>query len=459
MTDTLGYRLPPQDIEAEQCVLGSILLEGNAVFEVIDVVNEDDFYREAHKKIFASIRSLIERNEPVDIITMQGELRKQGELEAVGDATYLSELIAMVPTAAHAANYAKIVKEKSLERKLLSTCTGIISDIYNSGDDTETLLNDAEMKIFEVASGKIQNPYYEMKDLTKDYFKTLEELQQKGDKLTGVGTGYKEIDKVTGGFKSGQLIVLAARPSMGKTSLALNIAKNSALKHGTCIAIFSMEMSKEDIVGRLIGSEARIDISRLASGGVEENEYIKLTDAASRLSEAMIFIDDTSAIAPGEIRAKCRRIKSRYGRLDLVVVDYMQIMRASSNSKSQNREQEISEISRTLKAIAKELKVPIIAVSQLNREADKRVHNKRPVLGDLRESGAIEQDADMVIFIYRDEFYNPDTEWKGLAEIIIAKNRSGPTKNVSLTWLSRYTSFENYVSEDGYGSVDYADTL
>ncbi|MFH1223222.1 MAG: replicative DNA helicase [Pseudomonadota bacterium] len=458
MTETLGYRLPPQDVEAEQCVLGSVLLEGSAIFEVVDVVNEEDFYREAHKKIFTAIKRLIEKTEPVDIITVQGELKKMNELEAVGDAAYLSELIAMVPTAAHASNYAKIVKEKSLERKLLNTCTTIISDIYNSGEDTETLLNDAEAKIFDVASGNIQNPYYDVKDLTKDYFKRIEELQQRGGALVGVGTGYKDIDNLTGGLKPGQLIIIAARPSMGKTALALNIAKNSALKFGTCVAVFSLEMKKEDVIGRLIGSEARIDISRLASGKVEDNEYVKLTDAASRLSETMIFIDDTSAITPGEIRAKCRRIKARYGKLDMVIVDYIQIMRGGSNNKTQNREQEISEISRTLKAISKELSVPIIALSQLNREADKRVHNKRPVLADLRESGAIEQDADMVIFIYRDEFYNPDTEWKGLAEIIIAKNRSGPTRNISLTWLSRYTSFENYVADDAYG-MDYTDTL
>ena len=450
MSDNLGYRLPPQDIEAEQWVIGSVLLESNAVFDVVDVVSEDDFYRDAHKKMFSAIKTLVNKNEPVDLITLKDELNRQNHLEAIGGAAYISEILAIVPTAANAAMYAKIVKEKALERQLLGTCTNIISDIYNSGYDTDTLLNEAESRIFDVANGKIQTAYYEVKDLTKDYFKKIEELQSNKDKIIGVGTGFKDLDDLTGGFKPGQLILIAARPSMGKTALALNIAKNSAIKFGNCVAVFSMEMSKEELMGRLIGSEARIDITRLNAGKIEDNEFMKLTDAASRLSDSMIFIDETSAITPGEIRAKCRRIKAQYGRLDLVVIDYIQIMRANLNSKSQNREQEISEISRTLKSIAREMPCPIIALSQLNREADKRTHSKKPVLADLRESGALEQDADMVMFIYRDEFYNPDSEWKGLAEVIVSKNRSGPTRTIQLTWLSRYTAFENYVSGESY---------
>ncbi len=450
MNDNLGYRLPPQDIEAEQWVIGSVLLESNAVFDVIDVVTEDDFYRDAHKKIFSAIKTLVSKNEPVDLITLKDELNRQNHLEAIGGAAYISEVLAIVPTAANAAMYAKIVKEKALERQLLSTCTNIISDIYNSGYDTDTLLNEAESKIFDVSNGKTKTQYFEVKDLTKDYFQRLEKMQNSKEKIVGVGTGFKEIDDVTGGLKPGQLVLIAARPSMGKTALALNIAKNTAIKYGNCVAVFSLEMSKEEVMGRLIGSEARIDITRLSTGKIEDGEFIKLTDAASRLSDSMIFVDETSAITPGEIRAKCRRIKAQYGRLDLVVVDYIQIMRTSLNSKSQNREQEISEISRTLKSIARELPCPIIALSQLNREADKRTHSKKPVLADLRESGALEQDADIVMFIYRDEFYNPDSEWKGLAEVIISKNRSGPTKNVQLTWLSRYTAFENYAAGETY---------
>jgi replicative DNA helicase len=450
MTENLGYRLPPQNIEAEQCALGAILLEGSAAYDVIDILGEDDFYRDAHKKLFSSIRKLIEKNEPVDLVTLQDELKRANELDAVGGVGYLSEVLAMVPTAANATYYAKIVRDKAMERKLLTTCTSIVNDIYNSGYDTDTLINEAEGKIYGVKGDRSLGQYFAVKDVTKDYFKKIEELYQKGEHVIGVSTGYKDIDELTGGFKPGQLIVIAARPSMGKTALAMNFARNSAIRHNNSIAVFSLEMSKEEVLGRLIGSEARIDITRLISGKIEENEWGKLTDAASRLSETMIFIDDSSALTPGEIRSKCRRIKAQYGKLDMVIVDYMQLMRPGISSKSQNREQEIADISRTLKAIAKELAVPVIALSQLNREVDKRT-DKRPFLSDLRESGAIEQDADMIMFIYRDEVYHRDTQWKGMAEIIVAKNRSGPQKTINLTWLSRYTSFENYVEGDGYG--------
>jgi replicative DNA helicase len=454
MTENLGYRLPPQNIEAEQCALGAVLLEGSAAFDVIDVLGEDDFYRDAHKKIFSAIRKLVEKNEPVDLVTLQDELKRANELDAVGGVGYISEVLAMVPTAANAAYYAKIVRDKAMERKLLTTCTSIVNDIYNSGYDTDTLLNEAEGKIYGVKGDRSLGQYFAVKDVTKEYFKKIEELYQKGEHVIGVSTGYRDIDELTGGFKPGQLIVIAARPSMGKTALAMNFARNSAIRHNNSVAVFSLEMSKEEVLGRLIGSEARIDITRLISGKIEENEWGKLTDAASRLSETMIFIDDSSALTPGEIRSKCRRIKAQYGKLDMVIVDYMQLMRPGVSSKSQNREQEIADISRTLKAIAKEMAVPVIALSQLNREVDKRT-DKRPFLSDLRESGAIEQDADMIMFIYRDEVYHRDTQWKGMAEIIVAKNRSGPQKTINLTWLSRYTSFENYVEGDGYG-VDLA---
>lgn len=454
-SENLGYRLPPQDIEAEQWVIGSILLDSNSVFDVVDVLTEDDFYRDAHRKIYLSIQTLVSKNEPVDLITLKDELNRQNNLEAVGGSNYLMEVLSIVPTAANAGVYAKIVKEKALERQLLSTCTGIITDIYNSGYDTDTLLNEAESKIFNVANSKMKTQYYEVKDLTKDYFKRMEALQNNKGKVIGVGSGFKDLDDLTGGFKPGQLILIAARPSMGKTALAMNIAKNSAIKFGNCVAVFSLEMSKEEVMGRLIGSEARVDISRLNSGQINDGEYINLTNAASKLSDSMIFIDETSAITPGEIRAKCRRIKQQYGRLDLVVVDYIQIMRNNLNSKTQNREQEISEISRTLKSIAREMPCPIIALSQLNRDADKRTHSKKPVLADLRESGALEQDADMVMFIYRDEFYNPDTtEWKNVADLIVAKNRSGPVRNIQLSWFSRYTAFENYSANDAI-DMDY----
>ncbi|MEI6079437.1 MAG: replicative DNA helicase [bacterium] len=450
MTDNLSYRMPPQNLEAEQCVLGAMLLEGSASYEVMDILKEDDFYRDAHKKLFASVKKLVDKNEPVDLVTLQDELKRSNELEAVGGVGYLSEVLAIVPTAANAAYYAKIVRDKAIERKLLTTCTAIINDIYNSGFETDALTSEAESKIYSVKGERSMGQYFAVKDVTKEYFKKIEELYQKGEKVIGVSTGYKDIDELTGGFKPGQLIIIAARPSMGKTALAMNFARNSAIRHNNAIAVFSLEMSKEEVLGRLIGSEARIDITRLTSGRIEENEWGKLTDAASRLSETMIYIDDTSALTPGEIRSRCRRIKAQHGKLDMVIIDYLQLMRGSTNSKSQNREQEIADISRTLKALAKEMEVPVIALSQLNREVDKRT-DKRPFLSDLRESGAIEQDADMIIFLYRDEVYHKETEWKGVAEIIISKNRSGPQGNIKLTWLSRYTSFENYVEGDGYG--------
>ncbi|MCX6111788.1 MAG: replicative DNA helicase [Proteobacteria bacterium] len=449
MTDNLGYRLPPQNIEAEQCVLGAVLLEGGASFEVVDMLDEDDFYRDAHKKVFSAVKRLVEKNEPVDLITLQDELKRVNELEAVGGVGYLSEVLALVPTAANATYYAKIVRDKAMERKLLTTCTSIVNDIYNSGYDTDTLVNEAEGKIYSVKGERSLGQYFLVKDVTKEYFKKIEDLYQKGENLLGVSTGYKDIDQLTGGFKPGQLIIIAARPSMGKTALAMNFARNSAIRHNNSIAVFSLEMSKEEVLGRLIGSEARIDITRLTSGRIEENEWGKLTEAASRLSESMIFIDDTSSLTPGEIRSRCRRIKAQYGKLDMVIVDYLQLMRPGIGSKSQNREQEIADISRTLKALAKEMHIPVIALSQLNREVDKRT-DKRPFLSDLRESGAIEQDADMIIFIYRDEVYHRETESPGIAEIIFSKNRSGPQGLVKLTWLSRYTSFENYIEGDGY---------
>ncbi len=453
--DNLGYRLPPQDLEAEQCVLGAILLDTNAVYEVLDVIDEDDFYREAHKKIFSGVKRLVGRSEPVDIITLQGELKKMGMLEAVGDISYLSELIGMVPNASNAANYARIVKEKFLERHLLTTCTGIINDIYESGLDTESLLNDAESKIFDVTGGKIQNNFAAIKDLVEQ---KLNKIMQHTGEFEGVPTGYRDLDDImSGGLKPGQLAVIAARPSMGKSALALNIAKNAALLYSKKVAIFSLEMTQEEVLNRFLATEAKINVSKVIAGKIEENEWGKFTDAGERLSEAVIFVDDTSGLTPGEIRSKCRRIKSQHGGLDLIVIDYLQMMRSGSSSKSQNREQEVSEISRTLKSIAKELHVPVIALSQLNREADKRsADNKKPQLSDLRESGAIEQDADMIIFIYRDDYYNRDSEWKGVSDIIVSKNRNGRTDSVRLTWLAQYTSFENYVGEQPYELGGYS---
>ena len=439
--------LPPQDFEAEQSVIGSLLLHNEAIFEVIDVIDESSFYGEVHKNIFTAIKTLSERNEPVDIVTLSNELKKQNKLELIGGEVYIAELHDIVPTASNALYYAKIVKEKYLERNLVDTCRQIINDVYNAGFETEDLLNQAESRVFEVTGDKIQTPYLHVKDAIKQTFDSLEEMYSSGAGTFGINTGYFDLDKLLGGFKPGQFIIIAARPGVGKTALAMNFARNTALRVGKTVAIFSLEMTKEEVTGRLLCSEARVDVSKLSSAELKDEDWGRLSRAASEISETNIFIDDKSGISPGEIRAKCRRIQSILGtqgkKLDMVIIDYLQLMRLGSNiSKNFNREQVVSEISRTLKEIAKELSVPVIALSQLNREAEKR-QDKRPMVSDLRESGSSEQDSDCILFIYRDEMYNEDSENKGIAEIIVAKNRSGPCGLIKLSWLPRFTAFEN----------------
>jgi len=439
--------LPPQDFEAEQCVIGSLLLYNEAVFEVIDLIDETCFYGEVHKSIFLAIKSLSEKNEPIDIVTLSNELKKQNKLEIIGGDTYLAELYNSVPTATNALYYAKIVKEKYQERNLLNTCREIVNDIYNSGLDTEELLNSAESKVFQVTSDKVKLPYLHVKEAIKNTFDKLEEIYKSGLAHSGVNTGYLDLDKLLGGFKPGQFIVIAARPGVGKTALAMNFARNAALRVGKTVVVFSLEMTKEEVTGRLLCSEARVDVSKLNSNELKDEDWGRLSRAAAEISETDIFIDDKSGITPGEIRAKCRRIQSMLNsqkkNLDMVIIDYLQLMRMGSGiNKNANREQIVSEISRTLKEIAKELSVPVIALSQLNRESEKR-QDKRPMISDLRESGSIEQDADCIMFIYRDEMYNEDSDHKGIAEIIVAKNRSGPRGVIQLSWLPRFTAFEN----------------
>lgn len=437
-------RLPPQNLEAEQCVLGSILLNGSVIDEVTDCINSDDLYRESHKKIFEGIKRLSEKSEPIDLITLSEELEKMGELSSVGGVDYLSDLLSMVPTAANASYYAKIVRDKAIERKLRQTCMDIINDIHDSDLTAEELVDKAESKIYEISNVDIKNDFSLISTTVTQYFDKIKKQQQEGVDSSGVKCGYIDIDDLTNGFKPGQLVVIAARPSMGKTALALNFARKSALDYDKAIAIFSLEMSKEELLGRLIGSQARVDVSKLSHSlkNIEANEWLSITEAAEKISNTKLFIDDSSAINTNEIRSKCRRIKAKYGNLDMIIIDYLQLMGSVKNTKSQNREQDIAEISRTLKGIAKELGVPIIALSQLNRDVEKRT-DKRPKLSDLRESGAIEQDADMIIFLYRDEVYDQKTQDLGIAEVIVAKNRSGPTKLIRLSWIGRYTTFEN----------------
>lgn len=438
------YKVPPQNIEAEQSILGGILLENNAINRVNEILSSpDDFYSEAHRKIFKTIVELYEKNEPVDLITLSNALKNKNLLDAVGGPAYIASLVDNVPSAANVANYSKIVKEKAILRGLIGSATEIIDSCYETGSDVDSLLDKAEHSIFEISENKVRISFSPLKDLVKESFKSIEDLFSRKDMITGVPTGFDKIDDLTSGLQKSELIIIAGRPSMGKTAFALNIALNAAMETQVPVAIFSLEMSKEQLAFRLLASEGKVDSQRMRKGFLGETDWPKLTTAAGRLSEAPLFIDDTAAISILEMKAKSRRLKAEKG-LGLIIVDYIQLMSAGNNNDS--REREISEISRSLKALAKELKVPVIALSQLNRKVEDRT-NRRPQMADLRESGAIEQDADVIAFIYRDEVYNKseDNPDKGTAEIIIAKQRNGPTDTVKLAFIDKYTSFENLV--------------
>jgi len=435
------YKLPPQNVEAEQSILGSILLENGSINAALEIINKDDFYNEAHRKIFSVIVELSDRNEPVDLITLSNALKDKQLLDSVGGTAYLASLVDNVPSAANVANYAKIVKEKAILRGLIGSATEIINSCYETGSDVDQVLDKAEHSIFEISENKVRPSFYPIKDIVRESFRAIEDLFTRKELITGVATGFDRIDDMTSGLQNSDLIIIAGRPSMGKTAFALNIAQHAALETQTPVAIFSLEMSKEQLAFRMLASEAKVDSQRLRKGFLGETDWPKLTTAAGRLSEAPLYNDDTPAISVFEMKAKSRRLKADQG-LGLVVVDYIQLMRAGGYTNS--REQEISEISRSLKALAKELKVPVIALSQLNRKVEDRP-NRRPQMADLRESGAIEQDADVIAFIYRDEVYNKsdDNPDKGGAEIIIGKQRNGPTGAVKLAFLDKFTTFEN----------------
>jgi len=442
--DLASFKIPPQNIEAEQSILGAVLIENEALNKVLEVLEGDDFYREAHQKIFACMVELYERNEPLDLITLTNQLKKKKKLEEVGGASYLAGLVDAVPTAANVSYYTKIVKEKSTLRKLISTATEIVTQSYQEGKDLDDFLDEAEQAIFSISAHKIKPSFYPMKEIVKESFKAIEELYEKKELITGIPSGFKDLDGKTAGFQRSDLIVVAGRPSMGKTAFCLNVAQYAAIHTGVPTAIFSVEMSKEQLATRMLCSEARVDSARLRSGFLSESDWPKLTMAASTLSEAPIFIDDTPAISVLELRAKARRLQAERG-LQLVIVDYLQLMRGRSGV--ERREQEISEISRSLKALAKELNIPVMAISQLSRKAEDRP-GRRPQLSDLRESGAIEQDADVILFIYRDEVYNPSSDQKGLAEVIIGKQRNGPTGKVELSYAPEYTTFKDLYRGD-----------
>ena len=447
--DLLAQRLPPQNLEAEVSVLGGVLLDNEALNRVLEVMKEGDFYRESHRKIFSAILDLYEKSEPVDLITLTEALKKRDALEAVGGVEYLNSLVNSVPTAANISYYAKIVKEKAILRKLINRSTDIISQVYGVSGDVDDFLDQAERSIFEISEDRVRPSFYSLKDIIKSSFKTIERLYEKRQLITGVPTGFTKLDELTSGLQPSDLIIVAGRPSMGKTALALDIAAYAAVEGGIPSAIFSLEMAKEQLALRMLCSEAKVDAHRLRGGFLSESDWPKLTRAAGSLSEAPIFIDDTPGLSALEMRAKSRRMKAEHN-LGLVVVDYLQLMRGRADSDT--REQEISDISRSLKALAKELTVPVIAISQLNRRVEER-GDKRPQLSDLRESGAIEQDADVIIFLYRDEVYNrsEDNPNKGKAEIIIGKQRNGPTDKFELAFLDKFTCFENltYLQEGG----------
>ena len=442
--DLLAQRLPPQSLEAEVSVLGGVLLENEALNRALEVVNEGDFYREAHRQIFSALLHLYERNEPADLITLSEVLKKRDALEEVGGIEYLNFLVNSVPTAANIAYYAKIIKEKSILRKLINRATEIINLGFGDAGDVDESLDRAERLIFEISEDRVRPSFFPIKDIIKASFKTIENLYEKKQLITGVPTGFTKLDDLTSGLQPSDLIIVAGRPSMGKTALALNITQHAAIEDGIPSAIFSLEMSKEQLALRLLCSEAKVDAHRLRGGFLSETDWPKLTRAAGSLSEAPIFIDDTPGLTVLEMRAKSRRLKAEHN-LGLVVVDYLQLMRGRANSET--REQEISDISRSLKALAKELRLPVIALSQLNRKVEDR-GDRRPQLADLRESGAIEQDADVIIFLYRDEVYNrsEDNPHKGKAEIIVGKQRNGPTDKFELAFLDKYTCFENLSS-------------
>jgi replicative DNA helicase len=448
--DLLAQRLPPQNLEAETSVLGAVLLENEALNRVLEILKQDDFYREAHRRIFAAILHLYEHSEPVDLITLSEVLKSRGDLEDVGGVEYLNSLVNGVPTAANISYYAKIIKEKAILRKLINRATEIVSQSYSNSGDVDEFIDQAERTIFEISEDRVRPSFYPIKELIKASFKTIERLYEKRQLITGVPTGFQRLDELTSGLQPSDLIIIAGRPSMGKTAFALNIAQHASVRATTPAAIFSLEMSKEQLALRMLCSEAKVDAHRLRGGFLSEADWPKLTRAAGSLSEAPLFIDDTPGISALEMRAKARRLKIEHN-LGLVIVDYLQLMRGRASADS--REQEISDISRSLKALAKELSIPVIALSQLNRRVEER-GDKRPQLSDLRESGAIEQDADVILFLYRDEIYNKSEENRGKAEIIIGKQRNGPTDKVDLAFLDKYTRFENLsgLKEDAYSS-------
>ncbi|MCB0326410.1 MAG: replicative DNA helicase [Bdellovibrionales bacterium] len=443
MAEFSGQKLPPQNVEAEQSVLGAMLLDNEASFEVMEILHAEDFYRPQHQKIFSSIVSLVQKDEPADLVTLTNELKTIGELEKIGGVSYLAQLVESVPTSANVLYYAKIVRDKAVYRNVIHAASQIQSSGYEGTGDIDNFLDEAEQIIFKVSENRQKGALTPISSVVKESFRQIEKNYERKELITGLASGFNDLDKLTSGLQPSDLIIIAGRPSMGKTSFCLNIAQHVAIQEQETVALFSLEMSREQLVTRLLCSEAKVDSSKLRSGFISEEEWMKLTDSAGRLSESQIYIDDTPQASVFDMRAKARRLKASKG-LGLIIVDYLQLM--SGKGRIESREREISEISRSLKGLAKELNVPVIALSQLNRGVESR-QDKRPMLSDLRESGAIEQDADIVGFIYRDEVYNKDTPDVGIAEFNVVKHRNGPIGMVRLSFQHAYTRFGNLSTE------------
>jgi len=451
-----SLKLPPHSVEAEQSVLGGLLLENEALDKIADLISSSDFYRHDHRVIYEHISRLIEHSKPADIVTVAESLESTAELSGVGGISYLGALAQNTPSAANIRRYAEIVRERAVMRSLVMVGSGIAESAFNpQGRDAAQLLDEAEARIFEIAEGgkRSTQGFIDIKTLLPQVADRIDQLFQRDNAsdVTGIPTGFADLDSMTSGLQPGDLVIVAGRPSMGKTAFSLNIAENVALDTGLPVAVFSMEMGATQLAMRMIGSVGRLDQHRMRTGRLEDEDWVRLTTALGKLNDAPMFIDESAGLNALEVRARARRLHRQCGKLGLIVIDYLQLMSATRTG--ENRATEISEISRALKSLAKELDVPVVALSQLNRGLEQRP-NKRPVMSDLRESGAIEQDADVILFIYRDQVYNPDSPDKGTAEIIIGKQRNGPIGTIRLTFLGEHTRFENFAGGGNYGS-DY----
>ncbi len=426
----------PYNLEAEQSVIGSMLIDKTAIARAVEVLKSDDFYRDSHKVIFNAIFELYQKDTPIDMITLLEHLRSAEKLDASGGITYITEISNSIPSTANLSSYIKIVEDKSILRRLIRASTEIMENCYNKQDDVEAVMDLAEQKVFNIAERKNSSDFEAMNTVLERGFLEIERIFNNRGETTGVSSGFPELDAMTSGFQKGDMILIAARPSMGKTTFALNLAEYAALRAGKNVAVFSLEMSKEQLAYKLLCSEANVDMTKLRNGNLEDKDWENIAKASGPLAAAKIFIDDTAGTSVMDMRSKCRKLKMEHG-IDLIVIDYLQLM---SGSSPENRQQEVSEISRSIKALAKEMQCPVIALSQLSRAPEQRADH-RPMLSDLRESGSIEQDADLVMFLYRDEYYNKETEDKNVAECIIAKQRNGPVGTVKLAWIGQFSKF------------------